>query len=682
MLLRKSLRLNWYYMVIAFKDSYRARTTLLTNAVIFAGICLLILLLIGLKSGLVQQFYDDIMKSPSATEGKWFATSANQALDRQGEKQLLTALPPGAIVIPEITKIVTLTTATGKVENVTLQATVPRDPFLAYYGVGIANNNDRSVIVSPEVARELGIDAQQSGFQPTTATVTLRRIDGDQSVKAELQVTVVAVIGTDESKIKSGYLSRYFMDQIEDFSQGETVSEHGWPGQTDAKGIGHQGYLAFTKRAYNDEDITRLHLRGLKATKIGDHDTPSVMNDWRSLHGLLNPDDLHTYFLTAETQTGDLEQFLDFNVSEIEDITNSDDVLLYWSKPLIADIDRSPHRLVGVSGSLRWLKSYFVNPQVRFTGGGLSRVMLPNGSGTKSVDLRLSDGSHIKLDCLPPPVEVERIGQSMTAEAMDDLAKATTEIVGSLTWLPVGVLNFDLNGAWSNSTVRSWLAAFDENANAQRVPLAIVPTELLSAIHRHQQGTLAFDAGHQRFHRVSTPNKYFSGRIYARVLEDVPVIDEQMQKMGYSTISSKLRVLEMQGYAGTLDLLVNILQVVAVLLGVATVSVVFMEVTRRRKTSIAIMRIMGMESQGIFLFVFVRAILIACLGWSIACVLAIVISWLLPLTSAAECRLAISDFVNVFIGAIACAAVGIVFHAWHAATHRDIVGDITLGKVQ
>ena len=53
MLLNKSLRLNWYYMAIAFKDSWRARTTLLTNAVIFAGICLLILLLIGLKSGLV-----------------------------------------------------------------------------------------------------------------------------------------------------------------------------------------------------------------------------------------------------------------------------------------------------------------------------------------------------------------------------------------------------------------------------------------------------------------------------------------------------------------------------------------------------------------------------------------------------------------------------------------------------
>lgn len=682
MLHKKSLRLNWYYMVIAIKDSCRARTTLLTNAVIFAGICLLILLLIGLKSGLVQQFYDDIMKSPSATEGKWFATSADQALDRLGEQQLLTFLPPGAIVIPEITKIVSLTTATGQVENVTLQATVPGDPFLAYYGVGIATTQDRSVIVSPEVARELGIDAPQSGFQPTTATVTLRRMDGDKIVKAELQVTVVAVIGSDESKIKSGYLSRYFMDQIEDFSQGETVAEHGWPGQADAKGIGHQGYLAFTKRAYNHEDINRLHLRGLKATKIGDDDASSVMNGWRSLHGLLNPDDLYTYFLTAETQTDALEQFLDFNVSEIEDITNSDDVLLYWSKPLIAEIDRSPHRLIGVSGSLRWLKSYFVSLQVRFTGSEPSRVMLTNDSVTATADLQLSDDLHMKLVCQPAPIEIERIGQSMATEAMDDLVNETAELVGSFTWLPLVVHDFDLKAAWSNSTARSWLAAFDDYSNTQIVPLAIVPSELLSAIHRFRQGTLAFDASHQRFYRVNTPNKYFSGRIYARVLEDVPVIDEQMQKLGYSMISSKLRVLEMQGYAGTLDLLVNILQVVAVCLGVATVSVVFMEVTRRRKTSIAIMRIMGMESRGIFLFVFVRAILIACLGWGMACVLAIMIAWLLPLTSAAECRLAVSDFVNVFIGAIACAAVGIAFHAWHAATHRDIVGDITLGKVQ
>jgi ABC-type antimicrobial peptide transport system permease subunit len=212
-------------------------------------------------------------------------------------------------------------------------------------------------------------------------------------------------------------------------------------------------------------------------------------------------------------------------------------------------------------------------------------------------------------------------------------------------------------------------------------PIAVVPAGLLAALNRLKQGSLAFDPVNQEFQRINLPNQYFSGRFYARVLEDVPVIDDRLTQLGYSTVSNKLRVVEMQGYASTLDLLVGILQAIAVALGVVTASVIFLEVTRRRQASIAIMRIVGMDSVGIFLFVFVRAILIAGLGWAIASLIAAIISIALPFLTNAECRLLVSDYIRVLAGAIACSVLGISFHAY-AATKIPPLEGIKQGKVQ
>ena len=209
-----------------------------------------------------------------------------------------------------------------------------------------------------------------------------------------------------------------------------------------------------------------------------------------------------------------------------------------------------------------------------------------------------------------------------------------------------------------------------------------MPTELLSALHKQKNDVLAFDSNASRFVATPQPNRYFNGRIYATVLEDIPVIDDQLQALGYSTLSSRLRVQEMQGYAGTLDLLVNVLQLVAIGLGIVTVSVIFMEVTRRRQTSIGIMQIMGMEPRGVFLFVFVRAVMIAGIGWVLATVCSVFASYILPLTCDADCRFTVGDFVQVLAGALVCSSIGVLFHAWYAANRLDPVDAISGGKVQ
>ena len=672
-----NLAMLTYYLEVAVKDSWRARTSLLTTATVFAGICLLMLVLIGLKRGLVQRLHDDIMTSWSSVKVDWYATSANLSLDEEGEKSILAQLPRGSILVPEITKIVTLKTAISSVQNVTVQATVPGDPFLRFYRAEIADPRVPELVISQAIAKELRLT--EASF-PLSASIGMTRGDGDQAVVATLNVKICSVVGQEDTN-KNAYLPRYFMEQLEDFTQGEAVIEQGWPGLPVEDSIGQQGYMAFAKQPYSPDDLNRLHMRGFKATLLSSDGSLPNSRTERRLYGLLKPHhDLHVYFVTAETQDDRREQYLNFDVTEVESITTSDDVLFYWCEPINASIDDRDHLIVGLSGSLRWLKSYLYDIQTRFTGKGMARAILPMGGDNTRSQLRLFDGQTLILECTPASQSVRELGASQLVPLADQAVnKLQTILDFKIFHKSVGKI--ELFEKWAISNCRARLLQVDKHYDSSRQPIAIVPAHLLAAMHRHRQGSLSYDPTHQRFQSASTPNRYFSGLFYARVLEDVPVIDEKLQQLGYSTVSTKMRVMEMQGYARTLDLLVNILQAISIALGVVTASVIFMELTRRRQTSIGIMRVMGMNSIGIFLFVFIRAILIATLGWALASLVSLIIAQALPILTNAECRLIILDYMQVLFGSVICSVLGVSFHAY-MATKLDPIEAIHCGKIQ
>lgn len=446
--------------------------------------------------------------------------------------------------------------------------------------------------------------------------------------------------------------------------------------------IGFQGYLAFTKSAYTYDDTNRLHLRGMKATKV-DQLGEGVGPLWSMLGGLLSKHDLHVYYITSEMADAASQQFLEFDVAEVEDVTSADDVMLYWSAPIQAIINQKSHAVIGVSGSMRWLRSYFKSPATNLGRGDIFRVMLPQSSPSISTAiLKISSDQVVTLSCLQPPAEIEGLRRLSIVEAIDVCINQLSAWQTSLPEMASKVVSFNLTEGWRECRVRKSLADAQDQINKDQMPLAIVPAELLAAVHKQRNGSIVFDSLTGQFTRTRQPNTYFNGRIYARVLEEVPILDERLRQMGYSTISSRLRVQEMQGYAGTLDLLVNILQLVAVVLGVVTVSVVFMEVTRRRQASIGIMRIMGMKRMGIFLFVFIRALMIAVLGWIFATALAVAATYLMPIACKADCLFLPRDFAEVLAGALACSSLGVVFHAWYAATRLDPVDAISESKVQ
>jgi hypothetical protein len=319
---------------------------------------------------------------------------------------------------------------------------------------------------------------------------------------------------------------------------------------------------------------------------------------------------------------------------------------------------------------MRWLKNHFVESLVRMNGMEMKRVMFVRSTEAPVALLPLSADQSVRMTTIPTPPSIQGLGELGWLRLTDSIVAWTSSLFAAD------------DDQWRASTIRGTIADVEHLVESHQIPLAIVPPTLLSAIHQSEQGMLVFDSANQNFQRVNTANQYYSGRFCARVLDDVPLIDKKLQSLGYSTVSSRLRVLEMQSYSGTLDLLVTVLQILAIVLGIVISTVLFGEITQRKQTAVGVMRIMGMPSTGVVIFVLLRAIIVASLGWTLASVMAVLMTITLPRIADAPCVIDWHDYAMVLLGSISCAGIGIAYSAYHAAFVLSPMDAVRNGKVQ
>ena len=82
------LKINFFYLNTGWLDTKRAVNQLMVNAIIVVGICLPLIVLSGLKRGLVAQFQKDLQKSPTARRVSVSVLSQDGFLDRKKFSEL------------------------------------------------------------------------------------------------------------------------------------------------------------------------------------------------------------------------------------------------------------------------------------------------------------------------------------------------------------------------------------------------------------------------------------------------------------------------------------------------------------------------------------------------------------------------------------------------------------------
>jgi ABC-type lipoprotein release transport system permease subunit len=684
---RRLIQQGWYLLATSVRDTFRARGTLVMSVFIIAAICLPSLMLLGFKRGLVAQFRDDILKNADARQIETWATQQGEAqkFSRRQEQHLMQTVPGIALIIPDIHGTAWLASQ-GVEAEVNLNCTRPGDPFLEFYGADRLKAGDRGIVISRDLADRLKVAYRKSGKHGYTVSkgqkLSLQVRRSGAGGREEVQVAVRDVFSKDDEygrplKLATAYLEFQMMDWLEDFKKGRSVPELALKGSTEPPRPVYDGYLSFRKEPMTASDERRLKLRGLKpvplAAALGDEEAEAC----RRLYGLLRRHELYVDWIGVDFGSPAQGTPVDLAPTDVEDITESDDVILAWSPPRRIEIFGEPHVLVGATlNGRRWLRNEFYNEYARMTGAGAMRVKFPDQhpgeKGPELISLSLGETGPILQLAVEP---------AFAEESPPELSWSWKELKRLLSTLDDNLVLRLPDSPTIGEFVREAKAWFGSEMPSPRVKVAVIPSELAAHLARAEDGVLEFDPLLNQFVPASAENEYTKALIYAADLNDVPAAASALGGMGYNTASERTSVEEMQGYVRTLDILVYSVLAATLLFGCVTVCFVYWELTTRKRGAIGVMRLIGMPRWAVGFFVITRALVVGVLGTLCTLVFGAGLAWLLASLGGVACDIDWSDRLSILAGALGCSALGVIWPALLAAK-LDPVDAILASKIQ
>ncbi len=668
---------KWYLTRVGWLDVVRYPGALITSALVVAGICLPLLLLIGLKRGLVEQFVTDISKSPTAREVSLWVVQEKAVLTPAGITDLVRQHPGIEMVIPNIRKVVGVRRGPGNapsIDALTLMATDESDPYLAAHGVVTPGAGERSLVLSKRAAELLGVNVGD------TLQLEASRSEGTSTGRAQLDVQVKDILETGSRDTTIGYAHWKLLEQIEEYQSGETIPEFGWPGYQMPVKPRYTCFLCFSRRPLTENDGVHLRARGLCAEILPSSEPEDPR---RNLYGLLGgntPE--YVYVVRANTAAAGEVVPLNFTAAEIEAMLETNVVPVPWNEPVILDLGGSPRQLVGLTLRPRWLRDRFVVRQSWFETDELeyAAVVPVNrdvNEPSATMTVRLSPDTTVPLvvRCVPFIKDVndaDKRASRPDAPAAGDGMRAMIGPAPEPGIPDVTVTDVNLIG-WPILMAPSAVAAVEPGkkkivpAGQSPAPLAVVPAVLLAHIHQSQNGKARFDKNTKMFVRPKSSVGYYQARVFARTLDDVLVLHRELAKQ-FAVESSLTRILEMKDYGRTLKMLVNVVGCVVFVFGLVTVTSLLSDITARKAGDIGILSCMGISKWAAVYFVIIRATLIGGLGSFIAYVSSIGMSLALDHWFGVQCAAPVYDVWWLLPFSIVCCWAGAVVPALRAAT--------------
>lgn len=566
--------------------TYAFLLQLIKGSLVAVAIGLLILLLRGVRSGLVEDFRQSLLQSPTARELVVTPLTATGALTREGLDELARAHPEIDLVLPQVTHVVSLANPPTEEDSLTLAGTVARDPKLTalYADQDFAEFGPDSLVVSTALADELDL---VSGSELTIWVSRDLDADGRQRETSPAVLRVSNVIEGGERKSAFAHLA--LMDQIAAYKAGRPVPERDWAGFVRPVSPRYSAYLLFAKRPLSGREERILKSRGLEAELL------DVTDPRATLHGRLldaavleerGKPAISVYAVLSGRQEEDL-RWLDPGIAEVERLlVDSDGILLPWNDPLPAKLAGEEVTLVGLSASSRWLKGYLRHRNGTFPASSFGWE---------------ATWADRKEEKTPATLEVGDLALEVEAhERPSGGSTAATPAAGTVA-------------DPSPSADPSATADPSDGPPAAPVvtrPTIVVPASLLAHLHMAVVGLAEADEEQHLFRPVSEDSAYYQARVFVHDVFQVADLHERLAA-SFGVRSNQARVREVQRYSEVLGLLVGILSVMALGIALFTIYVVFHDVSVRKKRMIGTLRILGLPPSGVLVLLWIRAFLVA-----------------------------------------------------------------------
>lgn len=608
-----------YYTSLAIRDLLRLWASTQHHVIIVAGICLPILLLLGLKRGHVEELRRELMTSPTGRQIVFWASQDGSLLDATGLDDLQKRLTGAELMIPDQQRVVSARSANsdGRPLTLTVYSTRKGDPILGQFRADVVEANEKAVVLPDNVAASLGVGP---GDQ---LDVTVRReVNGlDETATIGLQVKSLYPAGGDKSDI--GYVDTGILSSFEQFVRGYAVPDFHWPAAAVAIGDSYAFYLYLFEKgqSLSRDDAEYLGNRGLKTEEV---DTSQA---WE-LTGLVKPEamaKLRALRIFSESSRTDPARRLSLSPSEFTEVMSiPDDIAIPWNAPLEAKLDGTSTTLVGLSLPRRcWLRGELLDENLAF------------------------------------PFDASTIGVAWPFRAAGSRETTTLRVSGDhdlvLPQLHIGL-----------------------PVPPGVTDVAIVPVDFLARLTSLRHGLAIYDPQTSLIAPVPATVVFDKVRLFAKTIDDVPSLAERLYNEKFAVQSEDARIQEIHEQDSSLRLLVFVVGLGVFLFGVLTVVSVLIDSTDRKRGTLGILRVMGVSKLGIFWIVVLRAAVIGFLAGCVSVVfgklLAAFLEWPAPADSllaawkpTVRISLTPQDIVLVFLGALICAAVGAIYPAVRAS---------------
>lgn len=434
------------YHRLTMLDVLRLWPTVQHHVIIVAGICLPILLLLGLKNGHVADLRQELLRSPTGRQivfwsGQHAELMAPSTIDRYEQE-----IPGVDLIIPEVQRLVSISVEGTEgddrsVDDVTLYSTRSGDPILRQHAADVLDGSERGIVLVRRVAEALKVEPGQD------VIVTVQRQSGGVSESVSVSLTLEAVIEQGRREGGDvGYVDCNLLTAMEQYILGFQVARLGWSAFAAPAPDEYTSYLIFCEKLnpLAEDDLRAFSERGYVAEIVEQEDV-------RILFGLLKPeslDELLVYRLAAHGAEG--WRPLSIAPGEITRFTEADDIAIPWNEPKWMEIDGVSRCVVGLSLPKRtWLKLYM---EQRECGFGYDAETLsvqfpgPNAHEASVANLKIANGTDISLNVATIaspepspaasgdlPLATEEVKETDDGEAAEEMPIAPAEMPPSDT---------------------------------------------------------------------------------------------------------------------------------------------------------------------------------------------------------------------------------------------------------
>jgi len=638
------------YTDLAIKDVFRLWSASQLQVIIIAGICLPILLLLGLKNGHVADLREDLVTSPVGRQVVFWSAKQGDFLTKEVLADIQGSIPNVSLIIPESQKLVFIGNTGGEESRdgqspLTLYSTLPGDPILEQFGAEIGDAN-LDVGIRPLILSEPTALALQKTAGDTVRLKIKRRLGAEE----QDHVLDFAIVGTvasgDESGGFVGFTHLDVMSSLEKYGTGEAVPELSIPAMASLRAVDQYSKMLLVCFRGPSTDLTAkdhafLAERGLVAEEAT---APEIT----SLYGALRPDaakELKFYMLRFAGEQEDAQSVIRDNPELLSRNTEAqDDLVLRWCDPLTVQVNGHDWRLVGLT-----------LPNKRQTGGWIQNFRKP-----QSPWFTYEESTVTPL--------IVRGDAAVLADLGNKEVAFTPALKASLR--PLEQLIDDTEPPASNS-------GDGDEATGGDTKTAYVPVSLLALVNQATRDQVILDSEGQKFVPAASPVSFTKARMYTATIDDVPLAADMLAKRKYAVLSEVSRIAEIQAQDTSLKVLVTVVALGVFLFGVITVFSVLVDSTDRKKGMIGILRVMGISGPGVFFILLARAVIIGVMAAAVCCGIGILSAALLGKTIAGAEYLAwlpqvrvvlgLGEYLVVTAGAILCAALGVLMPALKAS---------------